>query len=574
MSAIAGIVGQGSIDEVRQMIARMSYRRPNQRVWSPAANVYFGEVGFDVGGDDQETIASTTPASRLVRSGSGSEKLADGLKRDLVGCLRSLRDDFALAAVSDRSGRSVVLAADQMAYRSIYVMRLKGRWVFATEVKALLALADCAATVNRDALQYYLRIDRTPREESLLAGARRLVRGQVLRLEDGECSIESYFDPAAIESVGSRRCSARTIREKLEAIVIRQLTGRARVAVTLSAGFDSTSLVALVRHVRPDIQIASYTIGYGADDPEILGARRTAEYFKTEHHESFLSNSELETLLPRYVWLTEDLTGRGEAILQQKIAGTVAEKDRLVMAGHCADSLFAGMPKHRLLWIADRSPPPIRSALRELFLYTQIRVVPKSWLGRRLVKMAQGEEPSEGLRVIGAQTPVWSRQMATLDGYRADMWYAHTFRYHEPAEDGAGLSMLLPFADPELRDLGLRLPGSSLVSIRQQKRILRESMADLLPEFLLRRPKAIQGLRQGYDLFNTLKRLAESLDLDRSLADRGLIEQGVANSFIRGRDGRYTKAALKDLWGLICTELWMRTFCDQRGAAPVDLAKR
>src|SRR5450631_3557180 len=124
MSAIAGIVGRGSIDEVRQMIARMSYRGPNQRVWSPAANVYFGEVGYDVGGDGQETIASTTPAARLVRSDTVREKFADGLKRDLVGCLRSLREDFAFAAVSDRSGRSVVLAVDQMAYRSIYVLRL------------------------------------------------------------------------------------------------------------------------------------------------------------------------------------------------------------------------------------------------------------------------------------------------------------------------------------------------------------------------------------------------------------------------------------------------------------------
>jgi asparagine synthase (glutamine-hydrolysing) len=574
MSAIAGILGQGSLEEVRNMVARMSYRGPAQRVWSPAANVYFGEVGYDVGANSQDTIALTTPMSQLIDGGARREALAEGLNRDLIGCLRRLHGDFALAALGDDAERSVVLAVDQMAYRSLYVMRLPSRWIFASDYKALLALADCPATVDRDVLQYYLRYGRCPLGESLLAGAYRLVRGQMLRLQSPESAIESYVDPAPMNSVGLRPCTAREIREKLEAIVLRQLQGHARVAVTLSAGFDSTALVALVRHVRPDIQIASYTIGHGPDDPEILGAKRSAEYFKTEHHVSVLSNPELERLLPQYVWLTENLNGRGEAILQQQIARQVARKDKFVMAGHAADMVFGGMPRHRLLWIADRSPPPVRGALRELFVYAQIRTVPRSWLGRRLVKLAQGEEPAEAVRILGSRTPEWPERSMTLNGYRSDQWVTDSFGYHDPAVDGSGLTMVSPFADPELRDLALGLPGSSLVNFRQQKRILRESMADLLPDFLLRRPKAIQKLRQDDDLSRTLRSLSEALDLDRSLADRGLIARDAADSVLRGRGGQYTKTALNDLWGLICAELWMRSFCDHRGAAPVDLAKR
>jgi hypothetical protein len=116
----------------------------------------------------------------------------------------------------------------------------------------------------------------------------------------------------------------------------------------------------------------------------------------------------------------------------------------------------------------------------------------------------------------------------------------------------------------------LGLPGSSLVNFRQQKRILRESMADLLPDFLLRRPKAIQKLRQDESLLSTLQRMAQSLDLDRSLTDRGLVAKGAANSLMRDLNVRFTKTALNDLWGLICTELWMRSFCDRRGAAPAS----
>jgi asparagine synthase (glutamine-hydrolysing) len=258
--------------------------------------------------------------------------------------------------------------------------------------------------------------------------------------------------------------------------------------------------------------------------------------------------------------------------MQQQIAHKVAADDKLLMAGHTADMLFAGMPRHRLLWIADQSPPPIRDALRELFVYTQVRSVPKSWLGRCLVKIAQGERPSEGLTILRSNMPEWPERFKTLDGYRGEYWTTDSIRYDETAVDAGGLTMLAPFADPELRDLALGLPDSSLVGFRQQKRILRESMADLLPNVLLQRPKAIQKLRQDEEYSNTLRRLANWLDLDRSLAARGLMERGVADRVLHRVNGRGPKSALNDLWGLICAELWTRTFCDQRGAAPVDLA--
>jgi asparagine synthase (glutamine-hydrolysing) len=574
MSAIAGIFGQGSIEEVRSMLARMSYRGPTQRAWSPAPGIYFGEVGHDVGTDSRDTIALTTAMSRLIDTDPRRQALAEGLNRDLVGCLRSLREGFALAAVGDDTGRSVVLAVDQMSCRSLYAMHLPNRWVFASDYKALLALPECPAAVNRDTLQRYLVHGECPPDESLLAGAQRLAPGQMLRLQTPACAIQSYADAASRQSVGMRPRPPRAVREMLESIVIRQLRSHSRVAVTLSAGFDSTALVALVRHVRPDIHIASYTIGWGPDDPEILGARRSAEYFKTEHHESFFSNSDLERLLPQYVWLTENMAGRGEAIMQQQIAREVAKKDKLVMAGHAADMLFCGMPRHRLMWLADRSPPPIRGALRELFVYTQIRTIPKSWLGRGLALLARREEPSEGLKLLGARTPEWPERQQTLDGYRADFCTSDTFVYHDPVVDGNGVTMLSPFTDPDLRDLALGLPGSMLVDLRHQKRILRESMADLLPDFLLRRPKAIQKLRHDHSLFRTLQHMAASLDLDRSLASRGLIATDAANSVMREIRGRLRTTAVTDLWGLICAELWMRTFCDRRGEAPVDLAAR
>jgi hypothetical protein len=234
--------------------------------------------------------------------------------------------------------------------------------------------------------------------------------------------------------------------------------------------------------------------------------------------------------------------------------------------------LFCGMPRHRLLWLGDVSPPPIRGVLRELLVFTQIRALPKSWVGRRLAKLAQGENPYEGFEILGARPPKWPDQHNSLNGYRREYNYSDTFSYHDPAVDRAGVTMLNPYSDAGLRDIALGLPTSSIITARRQKVILRASMADLLPDFLLHRPKAIQKLRQDDSLSKTLKRLADALELDRSLADRGLIARGSAHALLRGQDGNYSKTASRDIWGLVCAELWMRTFCDGRGVAPIDLS--
>ena len=498
--------------------------------------------------------------------------LASSLWTDPVNQLRMQNGDFAIAAVNPQADRSVLLAVDQMAYRSLYVMQLGERWAFATEYKALLALADCPADINRDALQYYLRHGKVDMPTTLLAGAQRLVRGQFMQLRSGNASIHTYYDDAAMRAVGRRPQSGQWVRERLEAILMRQLDGHSRIAVTLSGGFDSTALIALIRRIRPDITIATYTIGHGTDDPEIAGARRTAEHFKTEHEEIFFDNGALPSLIPRYVWLTEDLAGRGEAILQQEVARHIVRKDKVIVGGHAADVIFGGMPRHRLLWMADRMPPPLRGALRQFFVYTQLRNVPRSWIARKLLEYDQGEKPVNGVQVIGAQQPQWPNDLISLSGYRSAYWVSTTFRYHEPAVNGNGMTMFSPFADPQLREMALGLPDSSLVDARRQKRILREAMTGILPPELLRRPKAIQRLRQDDALPAAMRQLAQTLQIDRSLAGRGLIARGSADRILGASSRQFSKSAMNDTWGLICAELWMRSFCDRRGEAAIDPA--
>jgi asparagine synthase (glutamine-hydrolysing) len=344
------------------------------------------------------------------------------------------------------------------------------------------------------------------------------------------------------------------------------LAGQRRIGLTLSGGLDSGVLLALARRVRPDLEIATYTIGYGEDDREILGAREAARHFATEHHEHFFDLAELPALLPGFVWLTEDPMGREETLLQQVITRVAALRDRVLVCGNGADMDFCGMPRHRLLWLRDRAPWPLRGPLDELFRYTQMKLEPRSWLGRALVKRVYGADRPAPPTVRGAAPPALDVDYRSLAAYQCDTTGIKSFGYHEAVDAQLGVRLIAPFSSPEIFDFALGCPIAHLIDLRTQKRLLRAAVADLLPPALSARGKAIQRLRHDRELSDRLDEVAGSLDLDAALASRGLLPpEYVRRLRARAAGAAYTTERLHTLWALICAELWLRQFVDDRG---------
>lgn len=591
MTAILGIVGEGSPDELHAMAARMAYRGRYLATWSPAAGVYLGEMSASAptcpspGALALDASGNTYPAdpgAPAVQKIEGGAGLRARIERELAAhgpdALLDLRANFALAFWSEREA-SLWLACDRHCYKTLYWVELPGRRAFATDYKALLALADCPARVDRDALQTYLLTLECPGERSLLAGIRPLAAGRLLKLPapgrptagcghpaDRAAAPRRYWTRERRESGQSFPEAARTLRSTLETVISGSLRGQRRIGLTLSGGLDSAALLALTRRVRPDLEIATYTVGNGEDDREILGAREAARHFQTEHHEHFFDLGELPGVLSSFVWLTEEMMGREETLLQQVITRVAAVRDRVLVCGNGADLDFCGMPRHRLLWLRDRAPWPVRGALDELFRYTQIKLEPRTWLGRRLVERVYGADRPAPAVVPGALPPAIDVDYHNLAAYQRGTIGLKGFCYHEPINAQLGITMIAPFSSPEIMEFALECPMGHLIDVRTQKRLLRAAVADLLPPVFSGRRKAIQRLRHDRELSDRMDEMAASLDLDAALASRGLLPPDFVRRLrARPEGGAYSTERMHSLWALISAELWLRQFIDDRG---------
>jgi asparagine synthase (glutamine-hydrolysing) len=378
--------------------------------------------------------------------------------------------------------------------------------------------------------------------------------------------LDSYWRPQ--EQVVPRRPEEHVavVREALLRTVERQVRPHRAIGLTVGGGLDAAVVLGAVRHVAPRLPVSTFTIGTSPDDHEILGARETAQVFGTEHHEFVFDPAVIPEELPKLVWLSEDCGGREEAMLQLQVLGEAGARVSTVMGGHGADVMFGGMPRHRLVGLAERLPWFSRP-LSELFALSQAGTRPASLAGRALSAAVYGLHPPEVPTVPGATSAPQVFWHSELNEYiRVTAQRMNSFNYLEPAHEAARATFHSPFLDPDMIAVSLTVPGWLKSGWRRQKWVLREAVADLLPESIRRRPKAIQRVHAQHTLGQVLGATAERWLCESSLERHGLLtatylrrlraEAGVA---LRSREVAH------GLWTLLSLECWARQFLDLRG---------
>src|SRR5437588_3013322 len=113
--------------------------------------------------------------------------------------LLRMRGMFALAIYDKRrgSGRErLLLARDQMGIKPLVYAHAPGRFIFASEIKALLASGLVAADVDPVSLRLLLTHGSVSQPHTILRTARMLLPAHRMIVEDGRERIERYWSLA------------------------------------------------------------------------------------------------------------------------------------------------------------------------------------------------------------------------------------------------------------------------------------------------------------------------------------------------------------------------------------------
>src|SRR5581483_6036155 len=238
------------------------------------------------------------------RSRSDTETILHLYEEYGRNCVQHLRGMFAFA-IWDARSRRLFCARDRLGIKPFYYHLSPERFLFGSEIKALLAHPALKAEFNRSVLPEYLAFGYIANEETFFRGIRKLMPGHTLELnETGQTYLERYWDLSAPpeEDHKPRKYYVESYRQMLEEAVSSHLMSDVPLGVFLSGGLDSSVVAALTTRLRHS-PIETFSVGYAeAAYSELPFAQTVADYLGSVHHEVRISWADFMEALPRLIW--------------------------------------------------------------------------------------------------------------------------------------------------------------------------------------------------------------------------------------------------------------------------------
>ena len=539
------------------------------------------------------------------RTQSDTEVILRLWERDGEACVERLRGMFAFA-VWDARRRTLFLARDRVGKKPLYYWQGGGRFVFASEIKALLRHPGPGRELDWTAFHHYLAYGYTPSSRSAFEGIAKLPPGHTATLVDGRLTLRRYWQlpaaPAAPLSASVQELGERIRHEIREAVRLR-LESDVPLGVFLSGGIDSSVVTASMREVTGG-RIATFSIGFGAaaaSFDELPFARQVAARFGTDHYEEVLEPKAAE-LAPVIVRAFDEPFADSSAIATFAVAAATVRHVKVALSGIGGDEAFAGYPRYLGLAFSERwahVPRPLRRAVAAV----SERALPETFTSRNwrdwALRFAAGAElplPDRyfawtrffDAAALGAlATPALAAQLAgDPDAAGREAWRGYG---HGEPMDGAfrvdlatylpddllvmadrmsmahSLELRAPFCDHQVVETSLAIAPSLKTRGLRLKGLLKRAYADVLPPAVLNRRKQGFMIPLARWLRSDLRPLLEDLLSAERVRARGLFNvervEALKAEHLTGRRSHADR-----LWTLMMAELWLREYLD-RGSA-------
>lgn len=539
----------------------------------------YSATGFDVVCDAD--LFNAGEILDQIRAADGDESDPSHVVGEAIACWGSaafakLSASFA-AAIHDQSDGSLTLARDWAGARGLYYVPWQGGIAFASEYKALLSLPGIGRNIDRQALQHLSSRKTLPANRTLIEGIRQVPAGSSIQFKGDQAGEPvRFWKPEVAVAEGDLSFHANQVCETFLQTMEKRAGQMDPLAVSLSGGIDSIAMVAALRRLYPNKRLLTFSVGDRSDDPELVWAQRVADRFQTEHHGIVCSAERLRSELPSLVWHLEDPLGRTETLLGFCLAREISKHCSAVFRGDAADGLFGGMPRHKILAWAQQFPP-LRSALSQVYSFTQTGVMPTRVAPRLLVGGYFRGSIAPPTTVLGAQPP---QALAPFPGNHGAELLNHVTAQGSIESVPTMLSKvdrthaafavrgICPFVDQEMVACGYRVPSKFKHNGKRNKIVWREAMSQLLPSELSNRPKFPQRIKESKSFCNELAGLAEPLLTSARANARGLYDESdVSKLLVRDKSGVWPPEHAMRLWTLLLVEIWARLFVDQDGGA-------
>jgi asparagine synthase (glutamine-hydrolysing) len=263
-----------------------------------------------------------------------------------AGCLPRFNGQFAIA-IWDTRNRTLFLARDRLGIRPLFYTKAAGALVFGSEIKAILPAPGVTASPDPVAMDQIFTFWSTLSPRTFFRGIKELPPGHFMCVEEGQITIERYwemdFPEANPPARGDSREYAQELRELLVDAARIRLRADVPVGAYLSGGLDSSTITAIVR-TQTATPLETFSIAFTDGDYDESGFQVTmADALGTEHHVVHATHADIGEVFPEVIWHAETPVMRTAPAPMFLLSNLVRDNNfKVVLSGEGADELLAG----------------------------------------------------------------------------------------------------------------------------------------------------------------------------------------------------------------------------------------
>lgn len=463
---------------------------------------------------------------------SDTEVIVHLYERHGLEFVAHLNGQFAIA-LWDANARRLVLARDRVGIRPLFYTEARGRLAFASEVKALFALPEIERALDAEALAQIFTFWSTLGSTTPFAGVKALPPGHILVADTRSLAIRRYWD-WDFETPPDTRRGVADYAEELRALLIDavrlQLRADVPVGAYLSGGLDSSAITSLIKNFS-STPLRTFSVGFeDAEFDEAHYQRELVHYLGTEHSSLLCRREDIGAAFPRAVWHAESAILRTAPTPLMLLADRVrAAGYKVVLTGEGADEVFAGydiFKEAKIRRFCARAPESTRRPriLERLYPYLKNSPTASPAYAQRFFSQGAGAIDAPWF----AHMPRWQTTQRSWQFFSPEL--RHTLRDWDPyaairawlpaevatfapqnrdqyieahtlmsgyllSSQGDRMAMAasiearFPFLDHRVIEFANRLPVRYKLNVLNEKYILKQAMAGLLPESVRTRTK-------------------------------------------------------------------------------------
>lgn len=611
MCGIAGIIGSFTAVEgntlINNMLAEIQHRGPDatgvwagsgialgmqrlsiidlatgdQPIWSDdgVGIIFNGEVY-----NFKQLRANLEAQGETFKTNSDTEVILHLYRVKGLAGIQDLEGMFGICLYDPRIGK-LFLIRDRLGVKPLYYAQTAASFIFASEIKSILAVLAQKPSLNEQALWDQLTLRYVPAPETIWQGIQKLEPAHYLEydLVSKSIKIEKYWyvDFKSAKPNRNRNYVAEFSELFLAAVQKRLLAADVPVGILLSGGLDSSCVAAAAVELGHR-NFHTFSIGFadGGDYSELEYASKVAKHIGSQHHEVIISQREFLDFIDEFVWHSDEPIADLASIPLYFVSKLAAQHVKVVLSGEGADEVLAGYDlnllakKLNVLKLADKLPKALLKILPQQSFKLLHAVGYSQFMhasGMHITNVFSEEEKQKLCNFSAPKsTDVYIKNLYKISSSpeaidQLQQAYCHSWLVEDLLMKADKMSMAVslelrvPFLDHKLVEWAASLPLSWKVGSAfngfTTKRILREFAKSRLPAEIITRPKrgfpvpAYQWLKA--DLLPYAKDMLSNAKFSRFFNTASF--EPILAEVAAGND----KAAHK-VWNLIILSAWLQ----------------